>query len=171
MTLQAVCDRLNEEGIPTLRGGVLWRQLRFEPSSRRHRLPGKRASLKAVVEVDDLGAVSTNGRRSERSEEADVASTDDVFNLLNAVNGVTLKRMEVKSDAINQVTLKRLEDKGYLKSRDGETTQERAGRPKRYYAITAYGKKAMEYTRTTREELWKAIPKVAWELKSLIVSQ
>src|SRR5689334_23048314 len=64
-----------------------------------------------------------------------------------------------------QTALKRLEDKGYLKSRDGESTQERAGRPKRYYAITAYGKKAMEYTRTTREELWKAIPKIAWELK------
>ena len=40
-----------------------------------------------------------------------MASTDDVFDLLNAVNGVTLKRMENKSDAINQVTLKRLEDK------------------------------------------------------------
>jgi DNA-binding PadR family transcriptional regulator len=61
-----------------------------------------------------------------------------------------------------QTALKRLEEKGYLKSREGEATQERAGRPKRYFSITAYGKKAMEYTRTTRNELWKAIPKVAW---------
>jgi DNA-binding PadR family transcriptional regulator len=66
-----------------------------------------------------------------------------------------------------QTALKRLEDKGYLKSRDGETTQERAGRPKRYYSITAYGKKAMEYTRTTRNELWNAIPKVVWDVKSV----
>ncbi|HZY82700.1 MAG TPA: PadR family transcriptional regulator [Cyclobacteriaceae bacterium] len=66
-----------------------------------------------------------------------------------------------------QTALKRLEDKGYLKSRDGETTQERAGRPKRYYSITAYGKKAMEYTRTTRNELWNAIPKVVWDVKTV----
>lgn len=66
-----------------------------------------------------------------------------------------------------QTALKRLEDKGYLKSREGETTQERAGRPKRYFSITAYGKKAMEYTRTTRNDLWKAIPKVVWDVKTV----
>lgn len=65
-----------------------------------------------------------------------------------------------------QTALKRLEDKGYLKSREGEPTQERAGRPKRYFSITAYGKKAMEYTRTTRNDLWKAIPKVVWDVKT-----
>jgi PadR family transcriptional regulator, regulatory protein PadR len=61
-----------------------------------------------------------------------------------------------------QTALKRLEDKGYLKSFDGEATEERAGRPKKYFQITALGKKAMEYTKSTREELWNAIPKVAW---------
>ena len=40
-----------------------------------------------------------------------MASVDDVHNLLNAVNTVTLKRMEDKTDAINQVTLKRMEEK------------------------------------------------------------
>lgn len=64
-----------------------------------------------------------------------------------------------------QTALKRLEQKGYLKSREGESTQERAGRPKRYFNITAYGKKAMEYTRTTREALWGAIPKIALDVK------
>jgi PadR family transcriptional regulator PadR len=65
-----------------------------------------------------------------------------------------------------QSALKRLEDKGYLRSRDGEPTQERAGRPKRYVSITAYGKKALEYTRSTRNALWDDIPKVAFELKT-----
>lgn len=60
-----------------------------------------------------------------------------------------------------QTALKRLEDKGYLKSRDGESTEDRAGRPKKYFQITALGKRALEYTRNTREELWSAIPKVA----------
>jgi len=64
-----------------------------------------------------------------------------------------------------QTALKRLEDKGYLKSREGETTEERAGRPKKYFTITAYGKKAMEHSRNTREELWNSIPKIALDLK------
>jgi DNA-binding PadR family transcriptional regulator len=64
-----------------------------------------------------------------------------------------------------QSALKRLEQKGYLKSHEGETTPERAGRPRRYFSITAYGKKAVEYTRNTREDLWRAIPKMALDVK------
>jgi PadR family transcriptional regulator PadR len=64
-----------------------------------------------------------------------------------------------------QSALKRLEEKGYLKSHEGETTQERAGRPKRYFVITALGKKALEFSKTTREELWNSIPKVALNVK------
>ena len=61
--------------------------------------------------------------------------------------------------------LKRLEDKGYIKSHTGEATEERAGRPKIYFQITSLGKKAMEYSKETRNDLWSAIPKVALELK------
>jgi DNA-binding PadR family transcriptional regulator len=64
-----------------------------------------------------------------------------------------------------QTALKRLEDKGYLKSYEGETSEERAGRPKKYFQITALGKRAMEHTKTTRDELWKAIPRIALEVK------
>ena len=63
-----------------------------------------------------------------------------------------------------QSALIRLEDKGYLKSYEGGATEERAGRPKKYFQITALGKKAMEYSKSTRDELWKAIPKVALEI-------
>jgi DNA-binding PadR family transcriptional regulator len=62
-----------------------------------------------------------------------------------------------------QTALKRLERKGYLRSYEGEVTEERAGRPKKYFEITAYGKKALEYSKHTRDELWSAIPKVAWK--------
>ena len=55
--------------------------------------------------------------------------------------------------------LVRLEEKGYIKSRDGEATPERVGRPKRNVEITALGKKAMEYSKNTRDSLWKAVPK------------
>lgn len=60
--------------------------------------------------------------------------------------------------------LKRLEDKGYLKSFAGEATEERAGRPKRYFEITALGKKAIQYAKATREELWSAIPKTVLQV-------
>ncbi len=61
--------------------------------------------------------------------------------------------------------LVRLEDKGYIRSYDGEATNERAGRPKKYFQITALGKKAMEYTRDTRNSLWQAIPELALGMK------
>ncbi len=60
--------------------------------------------------------------------------------------------------------LVRLEDKGYIRSFDGEATDERAGRPKKYFQITALGKRAIEYTKTTRDALWKDIPGVALRL-------
>ena len=61
--------------------------------------------------------------------------------------------------------LVRLEDKGYIKSSNGESTEERMGRPKKYYKITALGRKAMEYARDTRNDLWRAIPKMALDAK------
>jgi DNA-binding PadR family transcriptional regulator len=65
--------------------------------------------------------------------------------------------------------LVRLEDKGYIKSFQGESTEERMGRPRRYYQITALGKKAVEYSRETRNQLWSAIPKVALDVKTVQV--
>jgi DNA-binding PadR family transcriptional regulator len=44
--------------------------------------------------------------------------------------------------------LERLEAKGYLHSREGETTQGRGGRSKIFYEVTAAGKKAVQQTRT-----------------------
>jgi PadR family transcriptional regulator PadR len=61
--------------------------------------------------------------------------------------------------------LVRLEDKGYINSVKGESTEERIGRPRRYFQITALGKKAIEYSRTIREELWRAIPEMALDVK------
>ncbi|MBX7125520.1 MAG: PadR family transcriptional regulator [Cyclobacteriaceae bacterium] len=64
--------------------------------------------------------------------------------------------------------LVRLEDKGYIKSYDGETTDDRMGRPKKYVQITALGKRALEHARDTRQELWNAIPKVVLKLATTI---
>ena len=63
-----------------------------------------------------------------------------------------------------QTTLRRLEKKGFLHSTHGESTKSRGGRPKLYFTITAYGKKAIEYTRQTRNELWNALPQMVLNL-------
>jgi DNA-binding PadR family transcriptional regulator len=85
--------------------------------------------------------------------------------------GVTIKDdieqrlgREVSIGAL-QVTLRRLESKGFLKSKLGEANENRRGRPKLFFEITAYGKKALDYTRESREELWKALPKLVLRLK------
>jgi len=82
--------------------------------------------------------------------------------LYNDAYGVSIKK-EIESRLSRNVSvgalqtaLQRLEQKGYLKSSEGESTQERAGRPKRYFTITAYGKRAMEYSKNTRNALWDA---------------
>jgi PadR family transcriptional regulator, regulatory protein PadR len=66
--------------------------------------------------------------------------------------------------------LVRLEDKGYIRSHDGESSDERMGRPKKYFQITALGKKAMVYTRDTRNDLWHAIPKLSLDVKATRLS-
>lgn len=66
-----------------------------------------------------------------------------------------------------QSALKRLEDKGYLKSFEGGATEERAGRPKKFFQITALGKRALGHVKSTRDELWNLIPNMAWNSKML----
>ena len=84
--------------------------------------------------------------------------------------GVTIKdeiesrlKREVSVGAL-QTTLRRLEKKGFLASKHGESSEPRAGRPKLFFEITAYGKKAIEYTRETRNELWNALPQMVLKL-------
>lgn len=60
-----------------------------------------------------------------------------------------------------QVTLRRLESKGFLRSTQGDSDEGRRGRPRLYFELTAYGKKAIVHTRESRDEFWKALPKVA----------
>ena len=60
--------------------------------------------------------------------------------------------------------LLRLEDKGYIRSQNGEETEIREGRPRKYFEITALGKKAIAYTKESREKMWEAIPDRIWKL-------
>lgn len=64
-----------------------------------------------------------------------------------------------------QSALKRLEQKGYISSKEGESTGERGGRPKRYFQLTDSGKDAIEHAREVRNQLYNEIPKIALDLK------
>jgi DNA-binding PadR family transcriptional regulator len=59
-----------------------------------------------------------------------------------------------------QTVLRRLEDKGLLTSAFGEPTSVRGGKRKRYFTLTAAGRRAITESKNQRMELWNAIPNV-----------
>ena len=61
-----------------------------------------------------------------------------------------------------QSALKRLEQKGYVTSQTGEVTNDRGGRPKRYFELTDAGKEAIQYAREIRNQLYSEIPSVVF---------
>jgi PadR family transcriptional regulator, regulatory protein PadR len=63
------------------------------------------------------------------------------------------------------VALHRLEEKGYLESRLDGATNERGGRRKLLFRVTKSGQKALANARDMRNELWKAIPKAAFNVQ------
>src|SRR5687768_9968345 len=60
------------------------------------------------------------------------------------------------------VALKRMEDKGFVKSKFGGITEERGGRRKKFYVITALGKRILDHQYALRTSLYNQIPKIAF---------
>lgn len=58
-----------------------------------------------------------------------------------------------------QSSLTRLKDKGYLKTRKGEGSTARGGRPRLYFEITPAGVSALDHNMNVRLDLWNEIPK------------
>lgn len=58
-------------------------------------------------------------------------------------------------------TLDRLETKGYLKSSLGMATNERGGRRKRIFTVTALGKRVLKESHDFKLSLWKQHPSFA----------
>ncbi|MBL7863442.1 MAG: helix-turn-helix transcriptional regulator [Cyclobacteriaceae bacterium] len=61
--------------------------------------------------------------------------------------------------------LTRLEEKGLLKSRMSDPTEERGGRRKRIFLLTAAGKRSLEEANDMRTQLYNQIPKVALQFR------
>ncbi len=56
--------------------------------------------------------------------------------------------------------LNRLQKKGFIESFEGGATNERGGRRKRFYSITAFGRKALDYSYELRSSLYHSLPKL-----------
>jgi DNA-binding PadR family transcriptional regulator len=61
--------------------------------------------------------------------------------------------------------LNRLEEKGFIKSKEGDPTNVRGGRRKRFYVITAYGRQALTRSHDLRNELFRLIPRLQTDTK------
>lgn len=66
---------------------------------------------------------------------------------------VTATGREISAPTI-YVTLARLEDKAYARSRLGAAQSVRGGRAKKYYRVTAAGRRAVARSRAMLESLW-----------------
>ena len=60
------------------------------------------------------------------------------------------------------VALKRMTDKGFVSSRFGGITTERGGRRKKYYVITALGKKMLDERYAIRTAMYQQIPNITF---------
>lgn len=63
---------------------------------------------------------------------------------------------ELSISAVHAV-LHRLEEKGFVSSYMGGASQERGGRRKRLFRITAFGQQTIEQLRDTRNAIWNII--------------
>lgn len=54
-------------------------------------------------------------------------------------------------------TINRLEQKGMLRTRPGEATEERGGRPRRYLAVTPEGAEALRRAHEAMKRLWAGV--------------
>jgi PadR family transcriptional regulator PadR len=60
------------------------------------------------------------------------------------------------------VVLKRMEEKGFVESRFGGITKERGGRRKKFYVITAFGKKVLDTQYALRTSIYQQIPQISF---------
>ncbi|RDB05325.1 PadR family transcriptional regulator [Runella aurantiaca] len=64
-------------------------------------------------------------------------------------------------------TLIRLEEKGFVSSQLGGATNERGGRRKRIFQVTALGSRALQEIQQLRHELWQMMPPTKLRLTGL----
>jgi PadR family transcriptional regulator, regulatory protein PadR len=86
---------------------------------------------------------------------------NEAYGVLILENLEEKQQKKVNISAVH-VALKRLEDKGFVKSSFGGITEDRGGRRKRFYVITALGKRMLDEQYALRTGLDKQIPKISF---------
>lgn len=91
-----------------------------------------------------------------------------VASLHNEAYGVSIleglekaMKKKINISAIH-VSLKRMEEKGFVSSRFGGITNSRGGRRKKFYSITALGKRMLDQNYALRTRLYNEIPKISF---------
>ena len=79
--------------------------------------------------------------------------------ILESLEGKLDKKFNISAV---HVALKRMEDKGFVKSRFGGVQTDRGGRRKKYYTITALGKRMLDGQYALRTSIYKQIPKISF---------
>lgn len=72
---------------------------------------------------------------------------------------------DMNISAIHAV-LRRLGEKGFLKSRMGEPSNERGGRRKRLFTLTKVGKIVLDESNSLRTQLYKRIPDINYNFSA-----
>jgi PadR family transcriptional regulator PadR len=85
---------------------------------------------------------------------------DEAYGVVILENLEEKLKKKVNMSAVH-VALKRMEDKGFVRSRFGGITEERGGRRKKYYSITAQGKKVLDAQFELRTSIYNQIPKLS----------
>jgi PadR family transcriptional regulator, regulatory protein PadR len=88
-----------------------------------------------------------------------VAALHDEAYGVAILEGLEAKMEKKYNISAIHVVLKRLEEKGFVRSRFGGITEDRGGRRKRFYVITALGKRVLDNQYSLRESIYKLIPK------------
>ncbi len=91
-----------------------------------------------------------------------VAALHDEAYGVAIMEGLKLKLKKNINISAVHVALKRIENKGFVKSRFGGITGERGGRRKKYYVLTALGKKTLDQQYTLRTGIYQQIPKISF---------
>jgi DNA-binding PadR family transcriptional regulator len=86
---------------------------------------------------------------------------NEAYGVIILENLEAKQKKKINISAVH-VALKRLEDKGFVKSRFGGITEDRGGRRKKFYVITALGKKMLDYQYALRTSIYHEIPKISF---------
>jgi DNA-binding PadR family transcriptional regulator len=91
-----------------------------------------------------------------------VAAQHDEAYGVSILEGLEEKLEKKVNISTVHVALKRIEDKGFVKSRFGGITEDRGGRRKKFYVITALGKRMLDSQYDLRTSIYKLIPKISF---------